>query len=508
MFTIVNNSQSKNTHQYLSGDSKRITLDIDTSNSAQLSTVRENNFFDKNRIFINVGGVTNEISWSTLERIPNTRLFSIKHAKDLMEIKNLCDDFNAEKNEIFFDRSPTFFNTVINFYRTGKLHIIDEGCIMAFKEDLDYWGIDDNYIEPCCYMNFHQRFESIQEDFQKEKEFNAEDELKTNNKFSCTQSSIRKCVWDLMDNPQTSTAAKVIAIISMFFVVLSTLTLTLNTIPDLRTKVFNESILTNNLTEEAKSSLYENESNYYYADNKYFELIEVICIAWFTLEYCLRFWAAPKKWEFFKAPLNIIDLISILPFYVQIIMSSSHLEEYAAQTNGIRRLLTLFRVLRVLRIFKLARHSTGLQSLGYTLQMSYKELGLLLMFLSIAVLLFSSLAYFAEHEELDTQFTSIPSTFWWALITITTVGYGDIVPTTFFGKMIGSCCCVFGIIVIALPIPIIVDNFAAFYKEQKAREKSKSAKEKRKKKIEELEGLKILPESPNEEVSSPFITKV
>ena len=202
-----------------------------------------------------------------------------------------------------------------------------------------------------------------------------------------------------------------IACTSIFFVILSTLTLTLNTLPEYKIKVLNETFK-HEQTSRLNMSMLSGES-VHYIDNPLFEVVEVICIVWFTLEYLLRLWSSPNKRKFLKGALNVIDLISILPFYISLLFANEHFESLINQTKRFRRVLTLFRVLRILRIFKLARHSTGLQSLGYTLQQSYKELGLLLMFLSIAVLLFSSLAYFAEKEEPNTAFTSIPTTFWY-----------------------------------------------------------------------------------------------
>ena len=130
-----------------------------------------------------------------------------------------------------------------------------------------------------------------------------------------------------------------------------------------------------------------------------------------------------------------------------------------------------------MRIFKLARRSVGLQSMAYTVKNSWKDLFLLASLIMIGMMVFGSLEYFIEMDEEDTGFYSIPQGMWWAVQTLTSLGYGDFCPNTVLGKIVGSMCAVSGVLVMALPIPIVVDNFGDYYAEQKRLEQAELKKE-------------------------------
>ena len=137
--------------------------------------------------------------------------------------------------------------------------------------------------------------------------------------------------------------------------------------------------------------------------------------------------------------------------------------------------LRVVRLVRVFRVFKLSRHSIGLQILGHTLRASVSELGMLVFFVLLGIILFSSAIFYAESagDNVNSTFSSIPDAFWYSIVTMTTVGYGDKVPKTLVGKLIGSACAVTGVLTISLPVPVIVSNFSFFYKQNQKMKKSK-----------------------------------
>lgn len=186
-------------------------------------------------------------------------------------------------------------------------------------------------------------------------------------------------------------------------------------------------------------------------------MIDLICVTFFTLEFFTRFAFCPRKIQFITALQNIIDFVAIVPDYIEFIIHAI----YPTETElPFMDFIVILRMLRLCRIFRLIRHVPGLWILLYTLKASFNELLLMFVFLLIGMVVFASLIHFAEGKK---GFDNIPIGFWWSVVTMTTVGYGDMHPKTAFGYIIGSLCAISGLLMIAFTVPIIVSNFVLYY---------------------------------------------
>uniref|UniRef100_A0A915CMQ1 Ion transport domain-containing protein n=1 Tax=Ditylenchus dipsaci TaxID=166011 RepID=A0A915CMQ1_9BILA len=182
-----------------------------------------------------------------------------------------------------------------------------------------------------------------------------------------------------------------------------------------------------------------------------FNYVENICVIYFTLEYMLRFWVAPRKLTFVKEFLNIIDLLAIAPFVFELILV---LGDNVRKVRWAFLTVRLLRVLRVVRIAKLGRFSPGLANFALTLRKSKKQMQMVAIVLLTVIIFFSTLVYFLERDEPNTTFTSIP-----AVTLRFGVSQTKWVPQTAAGKVVGGGAIVCGVLVLALPIAILVNNF-------------------------------------------------
>jgi voltage-gated potassium channel Kch len=155
------------------------------------------------------------------------------------------------------------------------------------------------------------------------------------------------------------------------------------------------------------------------------------------------------KRHFVVQPMNIVDLMAILPLYLFFINNGT------SQTSASK----ILRVLRVLRILKFSKYSSGLVVLGNTALACREQMVHLLMGLTVFSILFAAIIFFVEEDGPANQFDSIPHSMWWAVVTMLTIGYGDMFPVSNAGRVIGSLCAILGVVLIALPISVISNKF-------------------------------------------------
>ena len=320
--------------------------------------------------------------------------------------------------------------------------------------------------------------------------------------------TVKEKVWRFLDDPSSGVWARAFTCGMLALIVFSTFTFCIETLPQ----------------------YYQNVTDY---SDKFF-IMEAVCIACFTAEFIARVSTTPDLKNYFFDSMNLVDVVAILPFYLELILAD-------ITVPG----LSVFRVVRLVRVFRLFKMSRGSITVFVdTMVRSSKPLYMLVFFTSIATVIFSSLIYYVErgqwNDELEmwmrpylhycpvkagadvgpavkdpsnwtldsglkepckwvdpatydaasvnypsealftcpytyerssdcvkvyeqSPYDSIPTSFWWCLVTMTTVGYGDVVPTQPLGKVLGGLVMIFGIIVIALPITVIGSNFATIY---------------------------------------------
>uniref|UniRef100_A0A0K0DU72 BTB domain-containing protein n=1 Tax=Strongyloides stercoralis TaxID=6248 RepID=A0A0K0DU72_STRER len=366
-------------------------------------------------ITINVSGLRFQTYESTLARFPNSLLgHPAKRAKY----------WNNKTKEYFLDHSRYCFESILNIYQTnGDVRRPELVPLEIYLKELKFYEMDQEVME-----NFW-----LSEGYEKPVEHIMPDNI------------VQRYIWELMEYPDSSVPARVLAFISISVIVTSIVSFCLETLPDFR---------------EASDTLTEKG---YSKWNNPFLILESLCIVWFSIELFLRFISCPSKTFFMKSFLNIVDFIAIAPFFINLFLAEGNKNNSSATSFAVLRVL---RLVRVFRIFKLSRHSVGLQILGKTFRASVQEFCLLVFFMVIALVLFSSAIFYVEQGETDTRFTSIPASFWFVVATMTTVGYGDLVPTGTYGKLVGSLCALLGVLTLALPVPIIVANFKHFYRQE------------------------------------------
>lgn len=192
--------------------------------------------------------------------------------------------------------------------------------------------------------------------------------------------------------------------------------------------------------------------------SQFFNYFEFASVMIFSVEYVLRLWSCTHNPEYAGVlrgrvkmaltPMAIIDLLAILPFYLATFIAAD------------LRFIRMLRLVRLFRLFRAGKLAGAFRLLVRVVQGKREELGLCILILLLVLTFSSSVMYLLEGNEPNTQFTSVPATMWWGMMTITTIGYGDMYPITAAGRLFGSVVGFLGICVFALPVGVLASGFS------------------------------------------------
>jgi hypothetical protein len=387
------------------------------------------------RVIINVCGDRYETYRSTLEQYPNSLLGNARRRQYY---------YDKERQEYFFDRNRSSFEAILYYYQShGRLRRPNHVALDLFLEEVAFFLLGEEALS----------------------QIRKDENIKEVKKVRLPKNRFRRYLWATMEYPDFSRLAKLVNVLSLLMIVISTIVLAIETLPQYVNwdnlyceKELNRSLPLND-SSNGTGAADDTYICHLYFTSAFF-LVQMICVGFFTIEFLLRLVSTPSIVEFIKNPMNWIDLLAVVPFYVTVgIRVTGRQNQINTNSYVGLRLLRILRVARVFKFYRVCRSIKSLRVLMTTIKQSLLDFIIMITMLTLLAFLCGSAAYFAENDSNGEVFDSIPKATYWGIMTITSVGYGDMIPITPIGRMVACLCALSGSATIGVLVSVLVDRY-------------------------------------------------
>ena len=353
------------------------------------------------KVVIKVRGSIYETFESTLQRYPLTLLGSQTRNDELMQ----------DRGKIMLDCEASVFDAILFYYQSYG--------ILRCPIDVDM----HRFAAECRKLEINEQ--DIKE-MQEREGFLYEKPL-----TGSSRQHVPMKLWRFLESPESSLAASLFAVFSCLMIAASTCLTCIQTLPSIR--------------DSHESPFVSNPLH----------LLELSLNLFFAIEYFLRIISSPDKSKFVRSIPNIIDFFAVYPYFAVLIVDSTNV--LAAKFLGV------IRSVRILRLIRLTKQSKTLEIAIRIMQNCVGDVASMVSTIFISCLVGGTLEYCAEANVKGTRFTSIPQSLWWAVQTVIPVGYGDIVPQSTMGKIVGGIVVVMSSLTFALPLLFLGGTFFKYY---------------------------------------------
>lgn len=366
--------------------------------------------YPSDRVVLNISGEIYETRLRTLERYPKTLLGNRKKRSFY---------YCPESSQHVFFRNRLFFDAILYFYQSnGYLECPLDIPIKLFEEECRFFQLPGYAIETLI-----RRINPVVTPTEEH-----EDEFI---ELTKTSTLLKPKIWQFLQDPTSSCFAKFYAWISMFLIFSSVALSCFETMEELKVK-------TNVFTKNP------------------WAVTELALNLWFLIELLMNIFTTPRLGKYFKQFMTYVDIIAVVPYFVFMALSDKEMASLG--------FLRSIRLMRIVRVFRLSKQSKRLQNIARVLSSCLEEFKSFFVIVLLTVILAGSTMYYIEKQFADTEdgqksFTDIPDAIYWGIQTITTLGYGDITPSSTPGMVFAGFVMLFGSIILAIPVQTVITKY-------------------------------------------------